>query len=227
MKQIDSSVQSTSKLKQFLSKYSHAWVLLYIFIYFPWFTYLEKHVTEYTLIHVPLDDIIPFCEYFIVPYFLWFFYVAATIVYEFFYSKQEFYRCCAFLFSGMTLFLVICTVWHNGLDLRLDNVSGDNIFSKMVLSLYKTDTSTNVFPSIHVFNSLGCMIALFKTKGLSGNKPWKIIIKVLVAILSVSIVLSTMFLKQHSVVDAIGGIVLATLLYFVFYFKRPFKENEA
>ena len=49
--------------------YSHAWVLLYAFIYFPWFTYLERHVTDnYFVIHSIFDDYIPFCEYFIIPY---------------------------------------------------------------------------------------------------------------------------------------------------------------
>ena len=33
-------------LKAFFQKYKHAWVLLYVFIYFPWFAYLEKHVTS-------------------------------------------------------------------------------------------------------------------------------------------------------------------------------------
>ena len=56
--------------------YSHAWVLLYAFIYFPWFTYLERHVTDnYFVIHSIFDDYIPFCEYFIIPYLLWFAYM--------------------------------------------------------------------------------------------------------------------------------------------------------
>ena len=60
--------------------YSHAWVLLYGFIYFPWFTDLERHVTDnYFVIHSIFDDYIPFCEYFIIPYLLWFAYIAVTL----------------------------------------------------------------------------------------------------------------------------------------------------
>ena len=63
-----------------MKKYRHAWVLLYGFIYMPWFIWLEKHVRQgYYLIHSPLDDYIPFVEYFIVPYFLWFVFIAATV----------------------------------------------------------------------------------------------------------------------------------------------------
>ena len=65
------------KLKELFKKYNHVWVLLYALIYMPWFTYLERHVTtDFYLIHSPLDDYIPFVEYFIVPYLLWFVYLA-------------------------------------------------------------------------------------------------------------------------------------------------------
>ena len=99
--------------------YSHAWVLLYAFIYFPWFTYLERHVTDnYFVIHSIFDDYIPFCEYFIIPYLLWFAYIAVTLGYLFFNDKQGFYKASAIMFSGMTIFLIICTVFPNGLNLR-------------------------------------------------------------------------------------------------------------
>ena len=69
------------KIKNFLKKYKHATLLLYVFIYFPWFFLLEEHVTHYTPIKIWLDDYIPFCEYFIVPYLLWFAYIAVVVLY--------------------------------------------------------------------------------------------------------------------------------------------------
>ena len=115
--------------------------------------------------------------------------------YEFFYSKKEYYQCCAYLFSGMTIFLIICTIWHNGLDLRQDISYNNNLCAKLVKMLYKTDTSTNVFPSLHVFNTLGCLVALYRSKGVK-DKAW---IKVIATVIGILIILSTMFLKQHSV----------------------------
>ena len=87
-------------MKQILQKYRHAWVLLYVFLYIPWFFYLERTVTShYHIIHVALDDYIPFNEYFIIPYLFWFLYVAGTVMYFFFKDKHDFYRLCAFLFG--------------------------------------------------------------------------------------------------------------------------------
>lgn len=201
-------------MKEFFKKYSHAWTLLYVFIYMPWFVWLEQHVTtDYHVIHMAIDDKIPFCEYFIIPYFLWFLFVPAVMIYEFFYSKREFYEACAFLFIGMTVFLILCTVWPNGLNLRQDISYRDNLCADLVRTLRKTDTSTNVFPSIHVFNTLGCLVVLCKSKGMKQHP----VIKLLAGILSVLIVLSTVFLQQHSVADVIGGFALAAIMYLLVY----------
>ena len=93
-----------------LKKYSHAWVFLYALIYMPWFTWLEKRTgVQYTMVHSPLDSYIPFIEYFVIPYLLWFVFIATTGLYFFFTEKQSFYRMAAFTITGMTLFLIICT----------------------------------------------------------------------------------------------------------------------
>lgn len=206
-----------TKIKEFLYKYHHAWTLVYALLYMPWFIYLEKTVTtNYYVIHLPIDDKIPFCEYFIIPYFLWFAFVPAVMLYLLLYSRREFYQACGFLFIGMTVFLIICTVWPNGLNLRHDISYRDNICARIVQVLYQTDTSTNVFPSIHVFNTLGCLIALFKSRGMHGHT----VIKTLATVLSVLIVLSTMFLKQHSIIDVIGAFALALIMYLLVYVPR-------
>ena len=205
------------KFKDFARKHWRIWYVSYIFIYLPWFFAMEHLVTDATpnlhIMHSFVDDMIPFCEYFIIPYFMWFLFVPAIVGYEFFYSKKEYYQCCAYLFSGMTIFLIICTIWHNGLDLRQDISYNNNLCAKLVKMLYKTDTSTNVFPSLHVFNTLGCLVALYRSKGMK-DKTW---IKVIATIIGILIILSTMFLKQHSVWDVIGAFALAAILYPIVY----------
>ncbi len=202
------------KAKKLIIKYRHAWVLLYGLIYMPWFTYLERHVrTDYYLIHSPLDDYIPFVEYFIVPYFLWFLFIAATVAYFFFTDRKGFYRLCTFLFSGMTVFLIVCTFFPNGLDLRPAVFPRDNIFTEAVGWLYRTDTPTNVLPSIHVFNSLGASFAIGHSYALR-KKRW---VQPAAFTLAGLIILSTVFLKQHSVTDVFAAMALAGILYFLVY----------
>lgn len=201
----------------FFKKYRHMWLLSYGFLYLPWFCYLERTVkTGYHIMHVALDDYIPFCEYFIVPYLLWFLYVSVVVLFLFFTNKEEYYRLCIYLFSGMTISLIICTFFHNGTDFRPSLDPDKNIFTRLVSALYATDTPTNVFPSIHVYNSICIHVAVARNTLLK-KYP---IVQHASFVLMVLICMATVFLKQHSIVDVFGGCLMAYILYFVVYGYR-------
>ena len=94
------------QIQYLYENYKHLLLLLYFCIYLPWFGYVEKTVTtHFHVIHVPLDDYIPFYEYFVIPYLLWFGYVAWGIAYMALHNKSDYYKLCTFLFTGMTIFL--------------------------------------------------------------------------------------------------------------------------
>jgi len=203
-------------LNTFIKKYKHAWVLLYFFIYAPWFIYLEKTITvTYHSVHIKLDDYIPFNELFVIPYYMWFGFIALVVGYLFFVDKKEYYRSTAFLFIGMTVCLLIYTIWPNGQDLRPDlaTIGRGNILIDIVRNLYRTDTCTNVCPSIHAFNSIGVCIAVFHTDSLKDKRY----ITIPTVILSILICMSTVFLKQHSVFDVISASLLSSVMYLLVY----------
>lgn len=210
-------------MKKLLKKYKHAWVGLYAFIYIPWFLYLEKNVvSDYNIIHTTLDEKIPFIEFFIVPYMLWFAFIAVTIAYFFFTDKTGFYRLAGFLITGMTVFLIISTLYPNGQILRPTVFARDNIFVDMVKQLYHTDTPTNVFPSIHVYNTIGACTAITHSEKLR-KLPW---VQYSSLLLGTLIILSTMFLKQHSVVDVIGAVFLSVVVYYFAYVAEWKREPK-
>lgn len=214
-----------SAIKNLLIKYKHGIILSYFYIYLKWFTYLEETITTvFTPIHSKLDDFIPFNELFIIPYLLWFIYIFITVTYFFLTSKQDFFKCCAFLFVGMTICLFIYTIWPNGHYLRVDltALGRSNIFIDMLAKIYHLDTATNVFPSIHVFNSMGAFIAINKSERLH-NIKW---LQRSAFILTVLISLSTVFLKQHSVLDLFGGFVLGIIMYILVYVPAWGKEAK-
>ncbi|MCR5527542.1 MAG: phosphatase PAP2 family protein [Lachnospiraceae bacterium] len=202
-------------MKSIFRRYSHAWIMIvYMMIYIPWFVFLEHTVVRnYHIIHMAVDDIIPFNELFIIPYMLWFFYIASTVIYFIFTNRREYMKLSAFLIVGMTVFLVVSTLYPNGDTLRPTVFPRDNVFTRMVIHLYHSDTSTNIFPSIHVYNSLGAAFAIMNSEKLS-KKPW---IQWGAVTLTILIILSTMFLKQHSAFDVITAFVLATVMYFICY----------
>lgn len=203
------------KYRSLWTKYRHAVPLIvYGIIYWLWFGYLEKTVTtQYRVIHMNIDDYIPFLEVFVVPYFLWFGYVAVSVMLLFFTDKKEYYKTCAFLFIGMTTFLIVSTLWPNGHHLRLAQMPRDNIFTQMIEGLWQADTATNLWPSIHVYNSIGAHLAITHSRVLANKKG----LKIASFALACSIILSTVFIKQHSLFDMITAFILATVTYVLVY----------
>ncbi|PXV86232.1 PAP2 superfamily protein [Lachnotalea glycerini] len=202
------------KFMDFIKKYKHAVTWLYAFIYLPWFMYLEKHVVKnYHVIHMSIDDKIPFIEVFVIPYMLWFGYVAVTFLYFFFCDIKSYYKMCVFMFIGMTIFLLISTVYPNGHQLRPEVFARDNIFTQMVQALYRTDTPTNLFPSIHVYNSIGTHLAIIKSERLKNKKGLHTASFILMSF----IIMSTVFLKQHSMFDVITAFIMAGGFYSLVY----------
>ena len=225
-------MKQKNKFTELLKRYKHAWVFLYILIYMPWFLYLEKHVTtNYYVIQTRFDQHLPFIEYFIIPYLMWFAFIAAAFLYFFFTDVPGFYKMAKLMFTGMTIFLIISTLFPNGQDLRPVVFERDNIFVDMVRILYRADTCTNVFPSLHVFNSLSVCIAIHESETLRKHKAVCMASYTLGAL----IILATMFLKQHSVLDVLAAFLMAYVLYqFVYaaegkkapgYAKRPVLQN--
>lgn len=188
-------------------------ILIYMVFYMAAFGQLENRRGPYHMIHFGIDAYIPFCEYFIIPYFLWFGYVALSVLYFSTKEQVEGNKMIAFLMFGMTVFIAISAVYPNGHNLRPKMFVRENIFVDMVKFLYSIDTSTNVIPSIHVYNSLAVMIATVRSKRLKGH--W--LIKGLMLVLGVSIICSTVLLKQHSMLDVCTACILATLGYSICY----------
>lgn len=212
------------KITELFRKYKHAWVFLYTFIYLPWYMYLERTiVTEYHIMYTKVDSIIPFNEYFIIPYYIWFLYVTFMLIFLFFKDVDEFYRYGLYLALGMSLSLFICQIFPNGTTLRPENLDPNkNIFTHMVAFIYKSDTPTNVFPSIHVFNSIATHVAIVRSRFFYNN----IKVKTISFIIMISICLSTLFLKQHSFIDVIGATILSYIIYQLIYSKIPLPINH-
>jgi membrane-associated phospholipid phosphatase len=198
------------------------WIIAYMVIYIGGVRIMEnaRHV-HYHVIHTWLDDQIPFCEYFIIPYAIWFvfnIYVVGWFVLKA--EKYEYYRLITALMLGMTVFLVVSVVYPNRLFLRPDTVDTSSLCGKLVAFLYRIDTSTNVLPSIHVYNTVVVCHAINSNAKLRRRKG----VFVASNVLGVMIILSTMFLKQHSVIDVSLGLVMGVLIQIIS--DRIFETEE-
>lgn len=193
-------------------KFKYAWTLIFFAFYLVAFTVVE-HVDFGIKMHVistPIDRAVPFNEWFIIFYYLWFPFIAFTFSYLFFRNKKEYLKMMSFLYAGMALFICISFVFPNGLDLRPAAVTESNIAGVLTNALYAIDTPTNVLPSIHIYNSVGMTLALWQSDSHRN-------IKIGALVLSVLIILSTFFLKQHGIIDAMAAFGLSYVMYVIIY----------
>lgn len=214
-------------LKRICAEYKHALWALYIPVYLALFDYIEKN--RFGTLHIlntAIDEKIPFLEIFIVPYILWFAYMFVGAFY-FFIVKEErynYHRMALTLCMGMTVFIIVSMIYPNGLTLRPTSFERDNIFISMVKWIYEHDTATNVLPSIHVYNSLCIQGAIATSTTLRKRKG----IQIASAVLCLSIIASTVFVKQHSLIDVAFGILLYLLVdAFADGFLFLWKKNTA
>ncbi len=166
------------------------------------------------ILHSPLDDLIPFASAFIIPYVIWYFYVTGMGVILFFKDSDEFVRFAAFIAGGMLIACLIYTFWPNGQMLRPDLSAPNGPLETLIQFLYSIDTPTNSSPSIHVVYSIAAHTALIRY-----NRKHRQIKALNIAslIITIFIILSTVFIKQHSVLCVVSGLLLSLALYAAIY----------
>ena len=207
---------------EFIQKYRSLFVMgVYAVFYMIAFAYLEQRDGAIHEIHFGIDAYIPFCEIFIIPYLMWFGYVALTVCFLCIKDKAESEKLVGFLMMGMTIFIVVSAVYPNGHHLRPAMFPRDNIFTRMIAVLYAADTPTNVLPSIHVYNSIAIMIAVKRSKCFRGHR----IISGLMHALGVSIICATVLIKQHSMIDVMLAFILSAVIYSICYGVRVGEKN--
>lgn len=199
-------------MRSWFSRHPIWFMAFYLVFYLSVFHWLEVNiVVPEVWVHCRLDDLIPFCKYAVIPYFAWFVWIPFTLFYLLWKApRADFWRLCLPLFAGMTIALAVYVVVPNGLDLRPYRVYGSDFFARTVRQLYATDTATNVCPSIHVFNSVTLMMAYYRSRIF--DEPCRRWMRPAAAVLCVSIIASTVLLKQHSCIDVVLGILLALVL---------------
>ncbi len=200
----------------------HLWFQAYWVVYLVWFFWLDLTITDPKyIIHSPIDDFIPFNEWFVFPYCSWFLLLAAVTALLWGNDTESYDKLCLMMFSGMTFCLILYMVLPNGLDIppTAEAVGRDNIAMQIMQFLWKADASVNVCPSIHCQSS-GCMALAFSQSRLAKGRPG---LKVLAWVWAALICASTVFTKQHSILDVVCGLALVAVWVPVLYAKKTKK----
>lgn len=154
-----------------------------------------------------LDRSIPFIKYFALPYLLWYPVLMLTLIWLLWRQPRLYvitlFSCLLGLITSYSIFLIAQTTTPR------PSITGSDLFSRIVETIYRVDNPYNSFPSIHVLVSFILILAMNRMKSLTTSP----LITSLVQIMAVLIILSTLFIKQHTLADVAGGIVIGWILF--------------
>lgn len=198
-------------------EYKHLWLLLFWPIYYLRYPFIESLNTPDRCFPVSswLDGLIPFHESFFIAYQLWMVCLLGMALYTALYDVESFRKYHKFLIISFSISTLIYLVFPTSQNLRPTEFERDNLLTRLVQMMYQVDTNTNVCPSEHVIGSMAFLAAAINTRRL--RTPWKLTVITLLAVL---ISISTLFLKQHSVVDVIAALPLSAFVYWICYRKK-------
>ena len=163
------------KVKLFLTQTPHIRLALFypafVIVFFALEAYIPS-VENCWIVHTPLDDAIPFLEVFVMPYILWYPFLAATPIALLAVRDSEgFKKHLYFMMLGFGAALIFCFIVPNAQLMRPAEMPRDNFFTKIIARLYEADTPTNVFPSMHVIGSVAGAAACLHSPALKKLRP--------------------------------------------------------
>ncbi|MBS4174426.1 phosphatase PAP2 family protein [Bacillus sp. FJAT-49736] len=153
------------------------------------------------------DRHIPFIKIFILPYVSWFVFILAAMVYLCVKNRQVYYRTLIYFNIGLLVCYGVYSIFQTSVP--RPTLTGHDLLTNMVRSVYKLDEPYNCFPSTHVLTSYLILRGFQSAK----NIPRKL--RMGVSFMSLLIMVSILFVKQHVVFDLIGGVAVVEVIYFL------------
>lgn len=204
-------------------EFKHLKYLVFWPVYGFFFLFVERiWIRDYYMpVYCTLDDKIPFCEYFLIPYLFWFVFLIGIQIYTLLYDTELFEKFMRFIILTYSAAIVIYILFPNCQELRPLVFERDNLFTRFIEGFYQFDTNTNVCPSIHVIGSAAVMFCGWKSKGLN-TIGWKSFFGIAAFLISIS----TVFLKQHSILDILAAVPICLIGYILVFRKKNYSGRQ-
>ena len=194
-------------------------ILVFVFIFQSFIYFISKFFQHDPIyLNNVIDSKITFIPYFVVFYFIWYFLLILVPLLILKYDKKVFdrYMVVSIIYSiieGMIFILFPTTMDREPLVI-------DSVFTWLINIIYKLDTPVcNLFPSAHCAFSILFIISILDVKEIKNNY------KVLIIVTSVLIILSTVFIKQHVVIDIFGAFIIIPIYYIIRRRKINLEES--
>lgn len=197
-------------------QYRHLFLLLGWVGYFVLFFLTENLIPAESChpIHCFLDDLVPFCEWFVIPYVSWYLLIVGSLLYFLLYNVEHFKKLQTYIIITQVIAMAAYILYPSRQDLRPEVFPRENFATWMLSIIYSVDTNTGVCPSLHVGYSLG--IASTWLRETSVPKWVRLGIAVWCGVICVSVA----FVKQHSVVDIFAAIPMCLMAEWIVFYRK-------
>lgn len=125
-------------------------------------------------------------------------------------KKVCYYFVCAEAIAKLICF-VVYVLYPTQMMERAEVVKslGDSFFDNICALIYQSDKPYNLFPSIH------CLASWIGFRGVCWNTKSALWLKIFAGVLAVLVFLSTLFTRQHYIVDIFAGVLVVEIGIFI------------
>lgn len=160
---------------------------------------------------IPLDYAIPFIPGWIIVYFGCYISWAAFYIIACRESKKACFDFVTAEVIAKMISLVIFIIYPTEMLERggFEQTLGNGFFDQVTAFMFNCDRPINLFPSIH------CLASWIGFRGVAMCKKVPLWVKWFAFILAILVFLSTLFVKQHYIIDIFGGILAVEIGMFI------------
>lgn len=191
------------------------WTLCLLPIFLCYFLPENLIVSNYSATQIAFDALIPFLPGFVYCYLLWFPLIVFGGLWMLLFDGVNYRRYMIFLTIAYFISAMIYLLYPNGQDLRPGDLTANSLSTTILAFIYRVDTNTNVLPSLHVIGSIGAAFGLCASPSIKRR-----FVKLAIAVVAVLVSVSTVFVKQHGIMDVAAGLALGLLLCPIIIHKR-------
>lgn len=205
--------------KKFVKEHYALYVLFWPINTFIWFATEKLALGRAFVIHSAIDDLIPFSEWFMAIYVMWYPFWIGMLLYCFICEPETFRRTMWFFILTYTVCNLTFIFFPTCVDFQPTSFERSNFFTWLTGLIYRIDEPTNVLPSEHVIGAFAVVFAAHDSKRFRRAR-WLVPILVLAVLISISI----MFTKQHSFWDLVAALPLCIAGWAICF--RPWKRDK-
>jgi len=151
------------------------------------------------------DTYIPVVRWFAYPYVSWMLILYVAFLYFAIVNRPLYWRTIIVYNVSVMVCNIIFLLFNTYVP--RPEIEGTDLASRLIQFVYSNDAPLNCFPSVHCLTSYLLIIMINR------HLNWPVLWKALASLWLWLIIASTVFIKQHSAIDIVGGILIAEGVY--------------